>query len=110
MEDRSSSYWQWFYAPQGLKGSARRFNVGNLPSRGRALTRHMKCAFEEKHPVRRVGDAVGGPEGAEIRTVVSCLSASGEQKRRLMRPITEPQIPLTTDYRQLPTDWMFPRR
>jgi hypothetical protein len=55
----------------------------------------MKCAFDEKHPVRRVGDAVGAPEGAEIRTVASCqLSvASGEQKRELMRAILNPFPP-----------------
>jgi hypothetical protein len=29
---RDSSYWQWFYAPQGLEDSARRFNAGNLPT------------------------------------------------------------------------------
>jgi hypothetical protein len=46
IEDRQSSYWHGFMPPQELKGSARRFNAGNLPI-----------------PTTR---PLGAPEGAEI--------------------------------------------
>jgi hypothetical protein len=71
--------WDEFNGPQGLKGSARRLNAGNLPIPPTRPDKAHECAFEEKHPVRRVGDAVAAPEGAEIRTVVSCLLPVGSR-------------------------------
>jgi hypothetical protein len=44
------SYWQWFYARQGLKGSAWRFNAGNLlipTTRPRASSQNLHAHSSE---------------------------------------------------------------
>ena len=68
-----------FNGPQGLKGSARRLNAGDLPIPTMRPDKAHESAFEEKHPVRRVGVAVAAPEGAEIRTVLSCVLPVGSR-------------------------------
>jgi hypothetical protein len=49
-------------APKGLKSLAQGFNPGDHQIRRFALIKAHECAFEEKHPVHRVGDAEGARE------------------------------------------------
>jgi hypothetical protein len=47
------------------------FNPGNRPPRATRPHKAHECAFDEKHPVRRVGDAEGALAMADLYSGIS---------------------------------------